>query len=348
MMINQNFSKADAKWGPDDKLLYAAQKNWMSTVLETILQTSDGKRFNRKHKKDPKEVWRLHEEHQRSSATNSAISSALSQELAQMKVSEFTSSSQFLDEFDSKLEQFNELNLGAPMPEKMAIGFLLSASHGNTELRNAWATKRTICQNAATPTVPSYSEYFEYLMFHSKQLEASVIDNSAARKANTAETNYLSHDSPSDPDYQQADDLSSIMGVQDADFIQHVLECNKAMNERKPPPRQRNQRQPVREELKIKDGWDEMTREHKREWQNATASVKEKILAQRQAKSSGPPTKNHQLPTGKRVVYRMVLADDEDDNGYFSDRTANSETTYDFNASSALVYDATDNGNSDG
>ena len=147
-----------------------------------------------------------------------------------MKVSKFTSSSEFLDEFDSKVEQFNELNLSNPMPEKMTIGFLLSASHGNTELRNAWATKRSICQSTTPPTVPSYAEYFEYLMFHSKQLEASVVDNGAVRKANTAETDYLGHDSPSDPDYQQADDLSSFMGVQDADFIQHVLECNKAMN----------------------------------------------------------------------------------------------------------------------
>ena len=201
----------------------------MSTVLETILQTSDGKRFNRKHKKDPKEVWRLHEEHQRSSATNSAITSALSQELAKMKVSEFTSSSEFLDEFDSKVEQFNELNLNNPMPEKMAIGFLLSASHGNTELRNAWATKRSICQSTTPPTVPTYLEYFEYLMFHSKQLEASVVDNTAARKANTAETGYLRQNSPSDPDFQQASDLAIYMGVQYADFGQSVLECNKTM-----------------------------------------------------------------------------------------------------------------------
>ena len=157
-MIDQNFAETDAKWGPDDKLFYKAQQNHMSTVLEKILQTRDGKRFNRKNKADPKEVWRLHKLHQRSSATNSTITSALSQELAKMKVSKFTSSSEFLDEFDSKLEQFNELNLGTPMPEKMAIGFLLSASHGNTELQNPWATKRTICQNAATPTVPTYSE----------------------------------------------------------------------------------------------------------------------------------------------------------------------------------------------
>ena len=55
-MLDQNFSENDAKWGPDDKLLYKAQVNWMSTVLEKILQTSDGKRFNRKNKTDPNEV----------------------------------------------------------------------------------------------------------------------------------------------------------------------------------------------------------------------------------------------------------------------------------------------------
>ena len=48
------------------------------------------------------------------------------------------------------------------------------------------------------------------------------------------ETDYLSQNSPSDPDFQQASDLSAYMGVQDADFVQSVLECNKAMNAGKP------------------------------------------------------------------------------------------------------------------
>ena len=63
-------------------------------------------------------------------------------------------------------------------------------------------------------------------MFHSKQLEASVVDNTFTRKANSSETDYLSQNSPSDPDYHQASDLSDYMGVQDADFVQYTLECN--------------------------------------------------------------------------------------------------------------------------
>ena len=96
-MIDDSFAEVDAKWGPDDKLLYKVQENYMSVVLERVLQTNDGKRFNSKNKTDPKEVWRLHELHQHSSATNSTIISALSQELANLKVSEFTTSSIFLN-----------------------------------------------------------------------------------------------------------------------------------------------------------------------------------------------------------------------------------------------------------
>ena len=266
----------------------------MSTVLERILQTSDRKKFNRKNKTDPKEVWRLQKLHQHSSATNSTITSALSQELAKLKVSDFTSSSTFLDEFDSKLEQFNELSVGNFLPEKMAIGFLLSASHGNSELRNAWATKRTICQSSTHPTVPTYSEYFDYLMFHLKQLEASVINNTSTRQANSSETDYLSQYSPSDLDYQQASDLSDYMDVQDVDFIQHTLECNKAFNEGKPRLQQRTRREPVREDLKITDAWPEMTKEHRREWIQAKNSTKDKIKAQFSTNSkSSPITKNH-------------------------------------------------------
>ena len=79
-MIRGSFTDAMVKYGPDDVLLYKAQDTYMSIVLDHALQTSDGKRFNRKNKDKLREVWRLHEEHQTSSATNSTITSALSQE----------------------------------------------------------------------------------------------------------------------------------------------------------------------------------------------------------------------------------------------------------------------------
>ena len=109
-VIDDSFKDTDSKWGPDDTLLYKTQLNHMSVVLEHVLQTTDGKRFTRKHKANPREIWKLHELHQRLSATNAPITTALSQEFANLKVAEFTSSTQFLDTFDSKLEKFNQIS----------------------------------------------------------------------------------------------------------------------------------------------------------------------------------------------------------------------------------------------
>ena len=244
-MIHGSFTDAMVKYGPDDVLLYKAQKNHMSIVLERVLQTSDRKRFPRKHKTDPREIWRLHELHQRSSATNSTITTALSQELANIKVVEFTSSTQFLDAFDTKLEKFNEISTNSLLPEKMAISFLMASAHGNSKLRNAWATKLTICQSQTPATVPMYEECFDYLMFHSKQLEASDINNTSTRKANSLETDYMSPHSPSDALFSYSSELTEYMGNRDVDFVQYTLECNPALKEGKPQPQQRTRRVPA-------------------------------------------------------------------------------------------------------
>ena len=159
-VIGNNFKDTDVKWGADNKLLYKSQLNHMSIVLERVLQTTDGKRFTRKHKDDPRETWKLHELHQRSSATNATITTALSQELANLKVVDFASSTQCLDAFDSKLEKFNKISQDV-MPPKMATSFLMAATHGNSELQKAWATKLTICQSQTPPIIPTYDEYFD-------------------------------------------------------------------------------------------------------------------------------------------------------------------------------------------
>ena len=86
---------------------------------------------------------------------------------------------------------------------------------------------------------PTYSEYYMYLLLIAKKLEISVQVNTPACKAHSAETDYLSQNSSSDPDYQHANNLSTYMGVQDADYTQYILECNKAMSAGKPRPEQK-------------------------------------------------------------------------------------------------------------
>ena len=121
-VVDNSFKDTNAKWGPDDTLLYKAQLNHMSIVLERVLQTTDGKRFTRKRKANPREIWKLHELHQLSSATNATITTALIQELANLKVTEFSSSTQFLDPFDSKLEKFNKISQDH-LPPKIVTNF---------------------------------------------------------------------------------------------------------------------------------------------------------------------------------------------------------------------------------
>ena len=237
-VIDNSFTDAMVKWGPDDTLLYKAKLNHMSILWERVLQTIDGKRFTRKHKANPHETWKLHELHQRSSAANATITAVLSQELANLKVTEFTFSTYFLDIFDSKLEKFNKISQNH-LPPKMATIFLMAAFHGNSDLRNAWATKITICESQTPPTIPMHEEYFYYFMFHSKQLEASVINNTSTRIVNSSETDYLTPNSPSDTYFSYSSKLSNYMGNQDVDMVQCTLECNQEMKKGRPRPPQK-------------------------------------------------------------------------------------------------------------
>ena len=126
------------------------------------------------------------------------------------------------------------------MPVGMAINFLKSATHGNPDLLGAWATCKTIRENLTTGSVPTYDQYFEYIMNHAKKLEDSITVDTTSGKANVAESSYLQTCSPSDEYYNDAAELSSLMIGQggDVDTIHDVLQCKKAMKQgltRSPP-----------------------------------------------------------------------------------------------------------------
>ena len=251
-MIANSFKDTNVKYGDNNIVLYKQQLDHIPIVLERVLQTTDGKRFTRKHKDDPREIWKLHELHQRLSATNATIKIALSQELAKMKVIDFDGSTQCLDAFDTKLEKFNETSLDA-MPTSMATNFSMSATHSDSELRSDWATKETIFQSQTPPTTLIYDEYFDYLMFHAKQIEASIINNTTTTKANSSETDYLTPYSSSDPFYNDTINLTSYMVNQDVAMIPDILQCNQVLKEERPRLPQRARQESVQNELKIQN-----------------------------------------------------------------------------------------------
>ena len=100
-------------------------------------------RLTRKYAKDPWEISRLHKIHQHNSVTSAWITIILSTELAKMKMTDFLSPTKFLDSFKSKLQKFNLISIGDMAPT-MAIGFLKTATHGNTILR--WINKYTVAK----------------------------------------------------------------------------------------------------------------------------------------------------------------------------------------------------------
>ena len=88
------------------------------------------------------------------------------------------------------------------MPDNMAIMLLEAATYGNSDFLSAW-TQRQIMTEEMNPGGPTltYDEYYKYLLQIAKKLEISVVINTSARKANSSETDYLSQNLPSDPDY---------------------------------------------------------------------------------------------------------------------------------------------------
>ena len=139
-----------------------------------------------------------------------------------MKIITFDTPTKGLDTFDSYLTTFNKISPGSQMSDALSIMYLKSATHSNRELLSAWKQCEAMKENM-TPggPLPTYDEYYKYLLGYKEKLEATVEDNTPSRKANSFEINYLTPYSPLDPFYSNATDLSAYMSDQghDVDMI---------------------------------------------------------------------------------------------------------------------------------
>ena len=127
------------------------------------------------------------------------------------------------------------------MPDEIAIMYLRSTTHGNEKLLSAWAQCETI-HEALNKPASTYQEFYAYLLKFAQKLEAAVTDNTTSRKANSAESSYLSPYSPSDEQYNDTTELLSYMEDQgDVEMIHDVLLCSQALKQGKLrlPPRSR-------------------------------------------------------------------------------------------------------------
>ena len=147
-----------------------------------------------------------------------------------MKVVNFDHLTKCLDAFDTALEEFNEMSTKV-IPTGMAISFLKSTLHGNSDLLSACETCETIRKNISAGSVPTYDQYFEYIFDHAKKLEVAVTDNTTSQKANISESDYLQPYLHSNSCYNNATNLSTYMIDRggDVDMIQEVFQCTQAM-----------------------------------------------------------------------------------------------------------------------
>ena len=68
-MIDPSFHMNQLDTGSNTEL-FDKQKNHFSSILDRVLQTSEGKKLTRKHPDDPRQVWNLHQAHSTLSATH--------------------------------------------------------------------------------------------------------------------------------------------------------------------------------------------------------------------------------------------------------------------------------------
>ena len=157
-----------------------------------------------------------------------------------MEINDFHHPTKGLGTFDLYLATFNKISKGSPMPNMLAVMYLKSASHGNKELLSAWTQYETMTETMKLGTIPTYDEYYEYMLGYATKLEAAVANNTSSQKAKSAESDYSLPYSLSDACYNNATELSTYIIDQGevVDIIQDVLQCNQARKQGKPcsPP----------------------------------------------------------------------------------------------------------------
>ena len=126
-----------------------------------------------------------------------------------------------------------------------------TATNGNDQLLNAWASCDIITEWINTRVAPTYQENYDLLMSIAKKLEDSDIDNCLDEKVNVAESDYIQPYSPSDDNHDTATGLSLYMEVRGGDIgmIYGVLNCSKALQQGKYRPQERARQSP-RESLR--------------------------------------------------------------------------------------------------
>ena len=122
LIIDLHFVNNTTRVGSDSALL-ELQLLIMSQVMEKVLMNVKGKKPNQSYRDCPQTLLKLHQEHQTSSETAQSITVNLSNQLSTLTIATATSRCDFLEEFDSTIEKYDQVSIDK-MHSSHKIGLL--------------------------------------------------------------------------------------------------------------------------------------------------------------------------------------------------------------------------------
>jgi len=163
----------DPSWDPSqvrngsDKELMNLQYVFLEEILDHTLQTQKGKSIVRLNSQSPHSIWKQHETHQKNSDASRSAGTALISELTRMRISEATSRTEFLEEFDTKVKTYAEI-MPKPLGDDIKIGFLSAAVSSDSKLLSQYsATQQMHIATGNSNIRVTYENYFQHLQDYS-------------------------------------------------------------------------------------------------------------------------------------------------------------------------------------
>jgi hypothetical protein len=158
---------------------------FLEEILDHTLQTQKGKSIVRLNSQSLLSIWKQHEIHQKNSDASRRAGTALISELTKMRISEATSRTKFLEEFDTKVKTYAEI-MSKPLADDVKIGFLSAAVSSDSKLLSQYsATQQMHIANGNSNTRVTYENYIRHLQDYSS-LEDQAHPMRQRRHANSA------------------------------------------------------------------------------------------------------------------------------------------------------------------
>jgi hypothetical protein len=111
---------------------------FLEKILDHTLQTQKGKSIIRLNSQSPHSIWTQHEIHQKNLDASQSAGTALILELTKMRISEATSRTEFLEEFDTKVKTYAEI-MSKPLADDVKIRFLSAAVSSDSKLLSQYS-----------------------------------------------------------------------------------------------------------------------------------------------------------------------------------------------------------------